>query len=555
VSARELPPHDLEAEAGVLGAILLDGAVVGQVADWLKPEDFYRENNGQVYRAALNLFRAGKPIDGITLGGELEKLGVLERIGGRAHLALLESNCPTAANVEPYAQIVKDRAERRRGIEAEHEGHKARLAALHDLTASPANSNGVRPVGVLLSDIQPERVQWLWKGRIPLGKLSVLDGDPGLGKTTVGIDIAARVTTSRTMPDGTASVEGGVVILTAEDGLADTVRPRLDAAGGDPTRVLALPVVGHGKDEHEPMLPDDLGAVEVAIKQVGAALVMVDPLMAYLSGDVNAHRDQDVRRALRQLASLAERTGAAVLVVRHLNKVGGSSPIYRGGGSVGIIGAARSGLLVAKDPEDESLRVLASTKANLGPEAPSLGYRLAGVYDPEGVLDGVARVEWLGEHAASATQLLATREPESEEAKTAIEHVMDVLREMLSMGPVPAKKARGECAAVTGASSRTIDIAKGRLGVSSSKHGFGDKGTWVWELPKDAGCPPKDENNVTPADFTALGQKPASLAGENEDACTHSVISTVDGISTCVGCGAWQRSGEQAWHPADELAP
>jgi hypothetical protein len=511
LAVTELPPHDLDAEAAVLGSVLLDAEAIAKVADWLQPVDFYQENSGQIYLGAMNLLRAGTPVDITTLGAELEKLGVLERVGGRARLALLQESVPTSANVEYYGRIVKDRAERRREIVVETERHKARLQELCDLRASPVSANG-RQVGVLLSDISPERVCWLWPARIPLGKLTVLDGDPGLGKTTVAIDLAARITKARSMPDGTPGIDGGVVILTAEDGLADTVRPRLDAAAGDPSRVVALPVVGHGEDEHEPVLPDDLGDVKQAICRVGALLVIVDPLMAYLSGDVNAHRDQDVRRALRQLASLAERSGAAVLVVRHLNKVGGSNPIYRGGGSVGIIGAARSGLLVAKDPENEDLRVLASTKANLGPEAPSLGYRLAGVYDPQGVLDGVARVEWLGEHAASATQLLAIREPESEEAKTAIGHVMDVLREMLSTGPIPAKKARSECLAVTGASSRTIDIAKARLGVASSRHGFGDKGTWVWELPKDAGSP-KGRKERNPCGLYGLLRSPCVLWG------------------------------------------
>jgi hypothetical protein len=142
VKARIEPPHDLEAETGVLGSIVLDGAAIALVADWLAVEDFYRENNGQIYLAALNLFRGGTPIDRTTLAAELEKLGVLERIGGRAHLALLESNCPTAANVEHYAEIVQDRAERRSEIAAERERDEGRLKELYDLRTAPVSANG-----------------------------------------------------------------------------------------------------------------------------------------------------------------------------------------------------------------------------------------------------------------------------------------------------------------------------------------------------------------------------------------------------------------------------
>ncbi|MDP6582331.1 MAG: AAA family ATPase, partial [Vicinamibacterales bacterium] len=220
-------------------------------------------------------------------------------------------------------------------------------------------------VGVLLSDVTPERVEWLWLGRIPSGKVTLIDGDPGLGKSALTTDLAARVSTGRPMPDGEPCEAGGVVILTAEDALADTVRPRLDAAGANSTRIIAVPTVGTGEDEHMPSVPGDLGAIEVAIQRVDARLVIIDPLMAYLGGEVNSHRDQDVRRALAPIAQLAERTGVAVLIIRHLNKDQGGKAIYRGGGSIGISGAARSVLLVAEDPDDLDRRILVPVKANL----------------------------------------------------------------------------------------------------------------------------------------------------------------------------------------------
>ena len=136
----------------------------------------------------------------------------------------------------------------------------------------------------------------------------------------------------------------------------------------EPTRraILALATVPDG-DGHDRFLsiPEDIPLIEKGIERVGARLVVLDPLMAFLSGDTNSHRDQDIRRALAPLAGLAERTGACVLVVRHLNKAPGNNPLYRGGGSIGIIGAARMAFVVGKDPQDENRRVLASTKNNL----------------------------------------------------------------------------------------------------------------------------------------------------------------------------------------------
>lgn len=191
-------------------------------------------------------------------------------------------------------------------------------------------------VGKLLSEIRPERVDWLWPGRIPRNKLTLFDGDPGLGKSALTTDLAARVSVGRPWPDDSPCEPGGVVLCSAEDGIGDTVRPRLDAAGGDAERVLALATVPDGDAERLISVPEDLDVLRRGIERVSAALVIVDPLMAFLSGDVNSHRDQDVRRALAPLARLAEGTGVAVVVVRHLNKATGATP------STGVAGASAS---------------------------------------------------------------------------------------------------------------------------------------------------------------------------------------------------------------------
>ena len=228
-----------------------------------------------------------------------------------------------------------------------------------------------------------------------------MDGDPGEGKSALATDLAARKSIGGKWPDGVECEPGGVVVCSAEDGLADTIRPRLEAAGADLSRVLALATVTDRDGERLLSIPEDLDMIRRGIERVDAELVIVDPLMAFLSGDVNSHRDQDVRRALAPLAKLAEDTGAAVLIIRHLNKSDGGNPLYRGGGSIGIIGAARSALLVARNPEDDDRRVLAPLKANLSAPAPSLAFTLTEA------ANGAVRVEWKGATPLDARTLLA----------------------------------------------------------------------------------------------------------------------------------------------------
>jgi RecA-family ATPase len=225
--------------------------------------------------------------------------------------------------------------------------------------------------------VEPERVEWLWPGRLPLGKLAVLDGDPGLSKSVVTLDLAARVSAGLELPDSQPCEPAGVVVLSAEEGLRDTIRPRLDAAGANTERIVALSNVAEGRTgERVISLTKDLAIIERAIERVGAGLVIIDPLMAFLSEKTDSHKDQDVRRALAPLATLAERKRAAVLIVRHLNKAADGNTLYRGGGSIAIIGAARSGLVIAQDPEDSERRVLAANKHNLSGAAPSLPFRI-----------------------------------------------------------------------------------------------------------------------------------------------------------------------------------
>lgn len=352
----------------------------------------------------------------------------------------------------------------------------------------PAEHEPPRRGLIRLSTVTPVHVDWLWTQRVPLGKVTVLDGDPGLGKSTITLDLAARVSSGRPMPgERIGRPPAGVVLLSAEDGLDDTIRPRLDAAGADVSLVFARTAVGSLIEGHLPALPDDIATVEADAVETGAALIVVDPLMAFLAPGVNAHRDQDVRRALAPLAAMAERTGAAVLVVRHLNKSGKSDALYRGGGSIGIIGAARCGLMVAVDPDDESQCVLAVTKSNLGAMPAALSYRL--VADPG---TQVARIDWGRETTHTARALLAI--PVEDGVQSAVDEAIAVLAEILQSGPVRVATVRAQTRSA-GISDRTLDRAKSRLGVTTHHFGRpGDGGYWEWALPERRQLDMKDAN-------------------------------------------------------------
>lgn len=363
---------------------------------------------------------------------------------------------------------------------------------------------------VALSSLRAEQVSWLWDGRLPLGKVVVIDGDPATGKSTLTLDIAARVSTGRAWPDGASCRRGGVLLLSAEDGLEDTIVPRLDAAGADRSMICALSSVPIRGDDgevkpHAPVLPRDIPYLRTVITSRGIRLVVVDVLMAYLNGKVDSYRDQDVRGVLSQLAALAEDTGCTIVLLRHLNKAGGSNALYRGGGSIGIVGAARSAFLVARDPDDPDLRYLAVTKSNLGPEPPTLAYRLVATDL------GCARVEWEAEPVPhTAAQLLSG--PVSEDEKSERNECADWLSGFLLArgGSAPAADVR-KAANIEGLAWRTVQRARDRAGVISERGGF--QGGSLWSI-RDT-LPPIDAIDDNPSDPGTTGTN-GVVTGTNE---------------------------------------
>jgi hypothetical protein len=323
-----------------------------------------------------------------------------------------------------------------------------------------------------LSAIQPEVIKWLWPERIPFGMLSMLAGDPGLGKSTLSVDIAARV--SRAGVD--------VLLLSAEDHAAATIRPRAEAAGADLAKVHVVAMSADGMDEGL-RLPDDCDALDALVSQYAAGLVVIDPLMAHMADKVDSHSDKSSRTALAPVHRMAERRGCAVMFILHLNKAKGADPTYRTGGSIAVPAAVRSALLWARDPEDPdgdrgSQRVLAHFKSNLGPLAESITYNIETAQLADEIT--APRLRKIGTSATSGADLLSAA---TGEERTERSEAIEILESELAEGPRSVKSVKAACLSA-GVSPRTLDRAKSALGVRSKREGgIGPDGEWIWDLP------------------------------------------------------------------------
>ena len=335
-----------------------------------------------------------------------------------------------------------------------------------------------KPVALIsLDKIQPEHVQWLWPDRIPLGKITILQGDPGIGKSTVSLDIAARVSRNLAMPDGSRSDlehAADVLLLSAEDDPADTIRPRLDSLEADQQRI-SIP-----RDNRHFLIPSEASLIQDALRQNDAKLCVIDPLAAFLDGSVNSWNNQHVRRALTPLADIAQQTGATILIIDHLNKRSGIPAVHRGSGSIGFDATARSVLLACKHPQEPETFVLSSIKANLCASPPSLSYRTVQADN------GALRLEWLGECPYDADELVTVAfEPAgSRKLANCVEWLRARLASASALSRVVEKDA-GEL----GFSPRTLARARKQLGVISQPSGL--QGEWVISLPLKASLSPK----------------------------------------------------------------
>ncbi len=327
-----------------------------------------------------------------------------------------------------------------------------------------------------VSEVESKPIEWVWNGFLPKNALCLIDGDPGLGKSFLTLDLAARVSAGKVFPTGERATPGGVVLMSYEDDPGYTIRPRLEMMGADLDRIILLEGV---TDEKGPRLPNvaDISAIREAALTINAGLIVIDPLMAALPGAVDSHSDHNIRSVLAPLSKLAQETGATVLIVRHLNKSGGGNALYRGGGSIGIVAAARAAFIVGKDPHDSARRVLAVTKLNIAKEPRSLQYRIA-VNE-----EGKPFLSWEGETDLSANDLLAP--PDTKSGQSKLEQAKKFLIDELSKGPV--RQTRLEMlAGKIGISEATLkrakrDLAEEDTPIWTERIG-GRMGHWMWSL-------------------------------------------------------------------------
>jgi len=253
---------------------------------------------------------------------------------------------------------------------------------------------------ITMADIRAKPIDWIWRNRIPRGTVTFLDGEPGIGKSSVMADLIARLTTGNDLPsDDTQRPTADVVLIGLEDDLASTVRPRMDAARADTVHVHVMTGIG-GDPGRAVKLPDDVDEIERIIRRTKACLLVIDPISSHLGSKIDMNSDTSVRDALMPLVAVAQRTGCTMVLLRHLRKAGEGSALNRGIGSVGFVGIARAVMLLANDPEDPSAQVLAWSKLNGGTLPRSLKMRR------QSSLNGAPSLTWEGECGWTAEDLV-----------------------------------------------------------------------------------------------------------------------------------------------------
>ena len=364
--------------------------------------------------------------------------------------------------------------------------------------------DGSNPAGRSLivrraSEITPEPIEWLWPSRVAIGKQTMIVGEPGLGKSQLTAFMAATITTAGRWPcnEGQPPV-GTVIILSAEDDAADTIRPRLDAAGADATRVLIVSAVrsNDGKGRRTFNLQADLDLLEQEItKARDVRLVVIDPISSYM-GKTDSHKNSDVRGVLEPVGEMAARLRVAVVSVTHKSKGKGNSAINSAIGSVGFTGVARSAFMVDKDPDDQDRRLFLQIKNNIAKDPGGLAFRIGQHMLPGGIIGSA--IFWDSERVScTADEILAANENASERpAQTEAE---DFLRDILKDGPRPARDVESE-AKEAGISWRTVNRAKKTLGIvaerkAESGDGLGRSGRWYWSLSGGTNSAAKDAKN------------------------------------------------------------
>ena len=338
---------------------------------------------------------------------------------------------------------------------------------------APLSSPGALP------KLQPERVEWLWPGRIARGKHTCIAGEPGTGKSQLSIAIAAAISTGGQWPCGEGRAPlGSVIILSAEDGAADTIVPRLTAAGANLDRIHIVSAVGNEKGRRGFDLKADLDELEKKIAEIGeVVLIVIDPISSYM-GKTDSHKNTEVRGVLEPIAEMAERTRVAVCSVTHFSKPNAgkaTKALHKFIGSIAFVAAARAAFAVLEDPNDKDRRLFLHAKNNLAEPPQGLAFRLEQVIVGEGIV--TSRVDWEPDPITSTADEALAADGKS---NLALVEAEDFLEALLADGPVPSKQVEEE-AEEAGIAKATLRRAKANLGIKPYKDGM--RGGWFCALP------------------------------------------------------------------------
>ena len=379
--------------------------------------------------------------------------------------------------------------------------------------------------------IEARAISWLWPHRFALGKLSIIAGDPGGGKSQLTLDMAARITRGTSWPDGTAAPQGSVVIISAEDDPEDTIVPRLIAAVADLSRIHIFDAVRESNDagtsaDRSLSLARDLELLEAKLP-VDCTMVVIDPISAYLGG-ADGNSNAELRELLAPLAKLAQRRGLAVVAVTHLNKMDRVRSAYRVTGSIAFTAAARAVYVVAKDQDDPKRRLLLPLKNNLGDDESGLAYRIGQT------TENVPYLVWEPDPVTVPTDDALSYDDGERNGR---EVAQEFLLTLLANGPIEAKAAESEARAA-GISPKCLRSARERLGIQPKKTEF--LGPWTWALPTKApvGAPCSEVGNFEkPGIFDAVIDSPKMPA--NAEGAQKSVPAPVGHLrnGSCPDCG------------------
>lgn len=449
--------YSLQAEQAVIGGLLLNNAVWTEVSEQLHFKDFYKLEHQILFQLFSQKIEQNKSVDALTLSEEVKHISALKEIKGEMYVFELLNKTYSTANIATYIALVKEYSQKRKFKQLimhlnEHvdEGEiKSLMQLAHkefaqiELGSLPA-THGV--FYQLFSDIYPQSIQWLWPKQIARGKVSIIAGNPGLGKSQLTAYLAAIVTTGGIWPvDGTRCKQGGVIFLSAEDDPADTIRPRLEAVGADLSKTYLLKSVTHPNKQGKASqrlfnLKTDLPNLEKFLIELNdIALLVIDPITAYLGG-TDSYNNAEVRALLTPLSELAAKYNVAIVAISHLNKSSGQDPLLRVAGSLAFVAAARSSFVVTTDPNDKSRRLFLPVKNNLAHDKGGFAFSIQSHFINDNSIE-TSRVIWENQMVHEEAYEIMKPQGDSED-QSILKEAIDFLREELAYFPKAVSKLK-----------------------------------------------------------------------------------------------------------------